>query len=90
MIGPLRRRLATALWVTADVGTYDEMQAACEQGGGHLVVPASEDELFLLAAAAETATLLEMSLRTLLDRDMETGMRLLEREITISAVLCKL
>ena len=32
------------LWVTADVGTYDEMQAACEQGGGHLVVPASEDE----------------------------------------------
>ena len=30
----------------------------------------------LVAVAAEAATLLEMSLRTLLDREMDTGMRL--------------
>ena len=51
-------------------------------------LPAS-DELFLLAAAETAAWLLDMSLRTLLDRDMETGMRLLEThgKITISANL---
>ena len=43
------------LWVTADVGTYDEMQAACEQGGGHLVVPASEDERLAAVAAVQAA-----------------------------------
>ena len=43
------------LWVTADVGTYDEMQAACEQGGGHLVVPASEDERLAAVAAVQAS-----------------------------------
>mmetsp|Transcript_13226 Transcript_13226/g.35113 ORF Transcript_13226/g.35113 Transcript_13226/m.35113 type:complete len:348 (+) Transcript_13226:157-1200(+) len=43
------------LWVTADVGTYDEMQAACEQGGGHLVVPASEAERLAARAAVQAS-----------------------------------
>ena len=37
------------------MGTYDEMQAACEQGGGHLVVPASEAERLAALAAVQAS-----------------------------------
>ena len=43
------------LWVTAGTGSYEEMQAACEQGGGHLVVPASEAERLAALAAVQAS-----------------------------------
>ena len=50
------RRLDSAdLWVTAGEGTYDEMQANCSAGGGHLVVPASEAERLAARAAVQAS-----------------------------------